>query len=208
MGIHKLRRALAGACLLVLVGCSSPAPGFPVAAETSVTSEVSTSSPAPSTGAPSTTRPSVQRPAPINLSQVDICQVVAALPRRKFGLDDDRPPLGGRSLLFPGSLDCSASGIDTNASMLAVAVTNRDAPSYVDSANVTAKTDGVAAGYPMTVLTPRNPDTCIAVVDVHDGQMLYVSYGTPKSGTRPVQPQPQLCGTVAEIATAAVGLMR
>jgi hypothetical protein len=223
MGIDRVGRWLAGACLFVLAGCSSVAPGSPLAAETSVTtgagapSTAAPSTPAPSTSSPSTSspstgpstkRPPVRRPAPIDLSGVDICQVVAALPRRRFGLDDDRPPVGGPSLLFPGSADCAASGIDTNASMLAVAVTTRDAPSYVDSANVAEKADGLAAGYPMTVLTPHKTDSCLAVVDVHDGQMLYVSYSTAKVGTRPVLPQPQLCQRVAEIATAAVALMR
>lgn len=216
MGTDRVGRWMACACLLGLAGCSSAAPGTPVAAETSVTTgaapSATASDPAPSDTEPpvtasSTTRPPVQRPVPIDLSGVDICQVVAALPRRRFGLDDDRPPVGGPSQLFPGSYDCAASGIDTNASMLAVAVTNRDAPSYVDSANVTAKTAAVAAGYPMTVLTPHKSDSCMAVVDVHDGQMLYVSYSTLRVGDRPVLPQARLCATVAEIAAAAVPLM-
>ena len=198
---------------LVTAGCSTAEPGTPVAAGPPLTGESSTE-PEPATEPESTEEttseeepPPVSRPKPIDLAKIDICAVVAALPLREYRLDGDRPPLGGESSLFPGAKDCFAGGIQHNLSLLVVAVTGEGARSFVDSANVAAKTETVAAGYPLTVLTPRAPASCFGVLDVHDGQMLYISYGLGNPNDQPVTPQDRLCRTIPALATAAVGAL-
>jgi hypothetical protein len=207
--------ALAG---LVATGCSTPEPGTPVAGEPGPASEPApeptleptlepTPEPTTLTSAPSEAPPPVDRPRPIDLTTVDVCQVVAALPLRDYGLDGDRPPLAGDSSLFPGARDCFANGIRNNVSLLVVAVTDQGAQPFAESANVAAKTVTVAAGYPLTVLTPRAPASCLGVLDVHDGQMLYLSYGLGSPNAQPVTPQARLCRTIPAVAAAAVGAL-
>ena len=191
---------------LVVAGCSNAESGTPVAGDPPATAG-STTGPGTTGQSTSDTPPPVDRPRPIDLSTVDICQVVGGLPLRDYRLDGDRPPLAGESDLFPGSRDCFANGIRDNVSLLVIAVTTEGARSFVDSANVTAATDSVAAGYPLTVLTPSNPATCLGVLDVHDGQMLYLSYGVGSPLEQPLTPQADLCRTVPSIATAAVGAL-
>lgn len=201
--------AVSLAVLLALTGCSRPQPGTPVAGGTVTIRQPDTPTEArPTTEATTTeTATPVDRPKEIDLTTVDICQVVGGLPLREYKLDGDRPPLAGESDLFPGSKDCFANGIRNNVSLLVIAVTTEGARSYVDSANVVDRADSTAAGFPLTVLTPRNPATCLGIVDVHDGQMLYVSYGLGSPIEQPVTPQAELCRTVPVIATAAIGAL-
>jgi len=190
------------AVALLAASCSSSESGSPSAQDPAATSE-RTTEPEPSTP----DAPSIDRPEPIDLTTVDVCQVMSALPLRDYRLDADRPPLAGESDLFPGAKDCFAGGRSNNVSLLIVAVTSQGASSYVDTANVAARSDTSAAGYPLTVLTPENPASCIGIVDVHDGQLLYISYALNSPVEQPVTPQPELCRTVPAIATAAIGAL-
>ncbi|MCT2585967.1 DUF3558 domain-containing protein [Actinophytocola gossypii] len=184
---------------LLAVGCSSGESGSPTAQDPA-------QDPPSETERETTSATGVDRPAPIDLTTVDVCQVVSAMPLADFGLDADRPPLAGESDLFPGAKDCFANGTTNNVSLLIVAVTDQDARSYVETANA-GKSEADAAGYPLTVLTPANPNSCLGVVDVHDEQLLYVSYGLSSPLEQPVTPQPELCRAVPGIATAAIGAL-
>lgn len=200
------RVALAGVAAGVVVavltaGCSTAQPGTPVAGDPPVTGEPA--EPQPPTSPPAE-EPTVDRPRPIDLTRVDVCQVVAALPLRDYGLDGDRPPLAGNSGLFPGAKDCFANGVENNLSLLVVAVTDQGVSAFAETATVAARSATVAAGYPLTVLTPRAPGSCIGLLDVHDGQMLYISYALGSPTERPVTPQARLCRTIPAIAAAAV----
>lgn len=201
--------SLALACLLgAVAGCSAAEPGTPVAGVT-VTGEQPTEPepPAEPTASSPGQTPSVDRPKPIDLTTVDVCQVLAGLPLADYGLDTDRPPLAGDSSLFPGAKDCFANGITNNVSLLMVAVTDQGAAEFAEFANVAGKTETVAAGYPLTVLTPQAPASCLGVLDVNDGQMLYLSYALANPNDQPVTPQAQLCAAVPTIAAAAVGAL-
>lgn len=191
--------------LLLVAGCSRAESGEPTAGDEPVTTETETATATetePPTDEP--TAPSVNRPRDVDLAAVDICQVVGTLPLRDYGLDGDRPPVGGNSSLFPGSKDCFAGGIQNNLSLTLVAVTTEGADSFVDSANAEAAASS-AAGFPLTVLKPRNPANCFGVVDVADGQFLYLAYGLGSPGQQPATPQTTLCSAVPTIATAAIG---
>jgi len=54
------------------------------------------------------------------------------------------------------------------------------------------------------VLKPSDPNSCFGVLDVNDGQLLYISYGLNMFGEDPVTPQERLCQAVPAIATAAL----
>lgn len=203
--------SLALACLLGgVAGCSSAEPGDPVAEPgTSEQPGEPSGEPEPTTDPPGSSgeAPSGDRPKPVDVSKIDVCQVLAALPLRDYKLDGDRPPLAGDSSLFPGAKDCFANGIRNNVSLLVVAVTDQGAKEFAEFASVASKSDTVAAGYPLTVLTPQAPASCIGLLDVNDGQMLYISYGLGSPTAQPVTPQAELCSTVPAIATATVGAL-
>lgn len=180
---------------LLLAGCTTTAPGTPTAGDRP-TEQTTTTTTGPT---------SADRPQDIDLAAVDLCQMVSALPRANFGLDTDRPPLAGDSSIFPGSKDCFANGVKANLSLLVVAVLDEGAGEFVKSANAEVdQTD--ASGFPLYVLTNQaSPDTCFGVLDVNDGQMLYLSYGLASPGTEPATPQTTLCQRIQDIARAALG---
>lgn len=203
--MRTLRIVLAS--LLLVAGCSSAEPGEPTAgdATTTTTTEPTTDEPT-ETSESTETGTSVDRPREIDLKAVDICKVVGELPLKSYGLDGDRPPLGGDSTIFPGSKDCFAGGIEKNLSLTLVAVTDESAESFVESANADV-TSGEAAGFPLSVLKPAQPANCFGVLDVHDGQFIYVAYGLGSPAEQPVTPQDQLCEAVTTIATATIGAL-
>ncbi|HEY0449025.1 DUF3558 family protein [Actinophytocola sp.] len=201
--MRTLRIALAS--LLLVAGCSTAEPGQPTAGD-----PTTTTTPATTTGQPeettTTTGAPVHRPKEIDLTAVDICKVVAKLPVRDYGLDGDRPPVGGDSSLFPGAKDCFAGGIQKNMSLTLIAVTDEGATSFVETANAEVST-AVAAGFPLSVLKPRQPANCFGVLDVHDGQFVFISYGLGSPTEQPVTPQNKLCQTLPTIATATIAAL-
>lgn len=204
--MRTLRIALA--FLLLAAGCSSTEPGVPLAGGPPPATSGQPDEPAETPGETSEHPPAAgpDRPRDIDLAAVDICEVVAGLPLREYGLDGDRPPIGGTSALFPGSRDCFAGGIGNNLSLTLIAVTDQAAGDFVDTANAQV-TDFEAEGYPLSVLKPAQPANCFGVLDVHDGQFVWVAYGLGSPAERPVTPQDRLCDTVPMIAASAVSAL-
>ena len=184
---------------LLLTGCTATEPGTPSAGDRP--SETNTTS----TEAPPTTTTSAGRPRNIDMATVDICAVFSALPLATYGLDTDRPPLGGDSDVFPGSKDCFANGLQSRLGLTLVAVVNQGAAEYADGANSQVKVDRTDVdGFALYVLTPPDPNSCFGVLDVNDGQLLDINYGIVSSGSQPATPQATLCQRVPEIAKAAL----
>ncbi|MPZ80591.1 MAG: DUF3558 domain-containing protein [Actinophytocola sp.] len=202
--MRTLRIVLAS--LLLVAGCSSAEPGEPTVGDATTSTTTDRTDEPTGTSESTETGTSVDRPREIDLKAVDICQVVAKLPLKSYGLDGDRAPLGGDSTIFPGSKECFANGIEKNLSLTLVAVTNEGAESFVESANADI-TSGEAAGFPLAVLKLAQPANCFGVLDVHDGQFIYVSYGLSNPAEQPATPQDQLCRTVSTIATATIGAL-
>jgi hypothetical protein len=196
-----MRRLIVLGCLL-LAGCTTADPGTPTAGDrpggTTTTSSNETTT---------TTPTAVHRPKNIDVSAVDVCAVMTGLPRADLGLDTDRPPLAGDSGLFPGSKDCFNNGTEANLALTLVAVVDQGATRYLDGAN--AKVDQKDAnGFPLYVLTtPPSPQSCFGVLDVNDGQMIFINYGVASSGSQPNTPQTTLCQRVPDIAKAALALL-
>ncbi len=192
--------------LLLAAGCSSTEAGEPLAGDRPPAAE---EQPEPADEAPgeTSTRPGrgegPERPRDVDLGVVDVCEVVAKLPLREYGLDGDRPPVGGTSALFPGNRDCFAGGLRNNLSLTLIAVTDQGADAFVETANAQV-TDFEAEGYPLSVLKPDQPANCFGVLDVHDGQFVWLAYGLGSPAERPVTPQDRLCDTVPMIAASAV----
>jgi hypothetical protein len=147
-------------------------------------------------------RGNADRPRDIDMTGVDVCGLVAALPLTTFGLDQ-RPPTGGESTSFPGSRDCFANGIAANLGLTLVAVVDQGAADYADGANAEVSVTEVD-GFPLHVLKPPVPDSCFGALDIADEQMLYVNYGLSAPGEQPVTPQATLCERVPRIAAAAL----
>jgi hypothetical protein len=201
--MRNLRIALAS--LLFVAGCSAAEPGEPKAADqppTSTDQPDQPDEPTSSTEPPPSSAPR-DRPKDIDMAGVDICKVVAGLPRGEYGLETDRPPLAGTSGIFPGAKQCFANGLSKNLSLTLIAVPDRDAREFVETANAEV-TDFEAEGYPLSVLKPAQPENCFGVLDVHDGQLLFISYGMGNPRGEPVTPQKRLCDTVPMIAASAV----
>jgi hypothetical protein len=197
-----MRRLIVFACLL-LAGCTTADPGTPTVSDQpggTTTNEATTT-------AATTTTTAVTRPRNIDLTAVDVCQVVTGLPRPDLGLDTDRPPLADDSSLFPGSKECFNNGTAANLALTLVGVVHQGAKEYLDGANAEVHETDVG-GFPLYVLTTEaSPGSCFGVLDVDDGQMLFVNYGLASPSSEPVTPQDTLCRRVQDIARAALPLL-
>jgi hypothetical protein len=186
-----MRRLLLVTGLLLAAGCTASETGTPTTGAQATTTTTTT-----------TTTETQTRPRDIDMTGVDVCGLVTALPLATFGLDQ-RPPTGGESTSFPGSQDCFANGIGANLGLTLVAVVDEGAPDYVEGANAEVSETEVD-GFALHVLKPPVPDSCFGAVDVADGQMLYVNYGLSAPGSEPVTPQETLCERVPQIVAAAL----
>ncbi|MDQ3788265.1 MAG: DUF3558 domain-containing protein [Actinomycetota bacterium] len=181
---------------LLLAGCTTGEAGTPTAGDEPTTTTTSTTT-------ATTTTEAAARPREIDMAGVDVCELVASLPLGTFGLDDDRPPTGGDSTFFPGSKDCFANGIEANLGLTITAVVDQGAKEYAEGSGAeTTETD--VEGFPLYVVKAPNPDSCFGMLDVADGQMLYINYGLSTPGTEPATPQDTLCTRVPQIAAAAL----
>lgn len=183
---------------LLLAGCTADESGTPVAGDEPTTATTTTT-----TTTTTTSEATKDRPKSIDMAGVDVCELVGALPLATFGLDQDRPPVGGGSTLFPGSQDCFANGVAANLGLTLVAVADQEAGEFVDGANAEVSEADVR-GFTLYVLKPPAADSCFGALDVADGQLLYVNYGLGAPGADPVTPQATLCERVPRIAAAAL----
>lgn len=192
-----MRRLLVLGALLV-AGCAATEPGTPTAGDTTTTTTTTAS-----TSATTSTESAASRPKDIDISGLDVCQVLAALPVADWGLDPASSQ-GGESSLFPGSQDCYAQG--DNIGLTLTAVRDQGAAEYVDGARAEiTRTD--VGGYPLHVLKPSESSNCFGVLDVHDDQLLFLNYGVNIPDVEPVTPQATLCQRIPAIATAVLPVL-
>lgn len=182
---------------LLLAGCTTGEAGTPTGGDEPTTTATTT------TTTTTTTTEAATRPREIDMAGVDVCELVASLPLATFGLDEDRPPTGGDSTFFPGSKDCFANGVEANLGLMLTAVVDQGAKEYAESSGAESSETEVR-GFPLYVVKSPNPDSCFGLLDVADGQMLYINYGLSTPGTEPVTPQDTLCARVPRIADAAL----
>lgn len=198
-----LRIALAS--LLFVAGCSTTRSGEPTATGEPPATTGSTTD-QPDEPGPSSTPADRNRPADIDIASLDPCALLNKVPVRKYGLDG-REPVGGTSSLFPGNKDCFSGGIDNNLGLTFVAVADKDAVEFVETANAQV-TEYDAEGYPLYVLeNEQSKMTCFGVLDVHDGQFVWIAYGMGSPNQRPVTPKSKLCETVPMIAASTVAAL-
>ncbi|MDQ3576800.1 MAG: DUF3558 domain-containing protein [Actinomycetota bacterium] len=207
MGNRTPRLAIAAATVFLIAGCSDPVavpplsntrtattePASPVAPTTSRTVSTSSSS------VPST------RPADIDLTAVDPCGLATGIDPASFGLkiDPGSKPRPGESAPFPGSKICTVSARKSNVILGIELVTTEGFTSYTGSIIGTVEPTSVA-GYPAALIRNKPGTSCFSVVDVKDGQMLYIqaTVGDPKD--QPPQPQDALCDLASKITEAGM----
>lgn len=196
-----MRRLLVVAAGLLLVGCTTNEAGSPTAQHTTTTT-TRTAAPTTTTteATTTTTRP---RPKAIDLAGVDVCQLIGKLPLGDYGLDPARPPTGGPSSAFPGAQDCFANGPAANLGLTIVAVVDQGAGEYLDGAQGDVE-EAAAKGFPTYVVKTSDQAACFGVVDVNEGQLLFLNYGLNIAGEEPVTPQATLCDRIPTIAAAAI----
>jgi uncharacterized protein DUF3558 len=182
---------------LLLAGCTTGEAGTPTAGGDEPTTTTT------STTTTTTTTTEQTRPKDIDVAGVDVCKLVASLPRGTFGLDQDRPPTGGDSMNFPGSQDCFANGIEANLGLTITAVVDQGAAEFAEGADAEVSESDVD-GYPLYLLKPSMPHSCFGALDVADGQMIYINYGLSTPGSEPITPQATLCSRVPQIAAAVL----
>lgn len=205
--MRSFRLLLAAACLTVLAGCSEANPGRPVAAGSSERPPTSTSTSDTSdpgtTSAPPT---SSNRPKAIDMAAVDPCKLLRDVRPTDFGIDMATDGTGGNSSVFPGSKDCSASGVRSNMGLGLTAVVTEGFDSYTGSINPdkAAVTNGEVGGFRFAQVRPTRPESCFGVVDVNDGQMLYLVIG---SYSDPPASQDTMCGLVPRITEVAMKVL-
>lgn len=160
--------------------------------------------PTPGGQAPAATAepPEVERPKDLDLAKVDPCKLVDGLQRKQFGLDDRKGLADDDSAVFPGNPSCFTLGFKTNLGLSVVTVSTEGVSSYIESVDV-YPTPVTVKGYPAYVLAPEDqPEDCYGVVDVNDGQLLYLSYGLNLPDAEPITPQQALCERIPELAEA------
>src|SRR3954447_5952675 len=195
------------ASLLLVAGCSTREGGQATAGESPRTTTDQPDEPTETTSVTtSPSRVSPKRPKDIDLAAVNVCAVLKKVPVRTYGLDG-RAPVGGDSSLFPGNQDCFSGGIDHNLGLTLVAVRDKGASEFTETANAQVR-EFDAEGYPLYVLRNESTWSCFGVLDVHDGQFLWISYGMGNPADRPVTPLAKLCKTVPLIAASTVSALR
>ncbi|HEY7597467.1 MAG TPA: DUF3558 domain-containing protein [Actinophytocola sp.] len=193
------------ASLLLVAGCSATRTGEPTTDKPPATGETTTGRTDEPTRGP-TPSEGPKRPKDIDIASLDPCALMNKVPVRKYGLDG-RKPVGGTSSLFPGNKDCFSGGIDNNLGLTFVAVADKDAGDFVETANARV-TEYDAEGYPLYVLQNQNARlTCFGVLDVHDGQFIWIAYGMGSPNQRPITPKTKLCQTVPMIAASTVSAL-
>ena len=134
---------------------------------------------------------------------VQNCSSVAGLPVTRWKVGAGKPftnPDGSAS--FPGSLICLWGQHKTAYGLLVEFVTDVDAFEY-EYLDRTPNTQIQVKGYPVIVLSPTSfRDRCEALIDVHDGQLVFLSYWTNPS--KPAATQPTLCAQLPAIAAATL----
>jgi Protein of unknown function (DUF3558) len=204
--MRTLRITLAS--LLLVAGCSTTESGEPTAGagQTEEPTESATQPPE-TTDTTQSEEPSdvPTRPKNIDLSSVDICAVMNKVPVRKYGLDG-RAPISGTSSVFPGNKDCYSGGTTKKLALTLIAVTDQDAGDFAETANAEVS-EFDAQGYPLYLLEPEQPANCFGMLDVHDGQFVWIAYSSGGPADRPVTSQDKLCKTVPMIAASTVSAL-
>jgi hypothetical protein len=195
---------IALASLLLVAGCATTEAGEPTASDEPTRQPEQTVEP---TETSESAEPSEvpHRPKDIDLASVDICAAMKKVPVRKYGLDG-RAPISGTSSVFPGNEDCFFGGIDNNLALNFIAVTDQGAGDFAETANAEVS-EFDAQGYPLYVLKPDQPANCFGMLDVHDGQFVWIAYSVGSTTDRPVTSQDELCKTVPMIAASAVSAL-
>jgi hypothetical protein len=223
-GRHLVRIATIVAILATISGCGLLPRNDAQTPSTSRPSDGATT-PSPRASAKATTaRPTPSatqtrtRPWKVTLKKADSCRIARALDPKRFNAS------GGRispsvSLRFPGNADCGRLSAhrdddphweDPGILLSVVAVVDQGAEDYVARPEIERIIDRkfTLRGFSAYVLKPH-PAQCHGLVDVAEGQLLYVWLAQPYAAEDDeiVVPQATLCKTVPRVLTATLDVL-
>jgi Protein of unknown function (DUF3558) len=202
-------------CMVIISGCGkAPAPS---AAETTPTprASVSARSASPTPSATQTTT----RPWKVTLEKADSCRIIRAIPPKRFKSSQGKVDPTD-SVHFPGNVGCSRlSGYrdtdpywdDPGIMLNVIAVVDQAADDFVASPSIEELIDRrlTIDGFRAYVVKSPGPGQCNGLVDVADGQLLFVWLAQPYgSADKIVVPQAELCRTVPGVLSAALDVLR
>jgi hypothetical protein len=174
---------------LALTGCTQTSAGTPLPDDTTTTSSE------PDTGT-STTKPSSQRPRDINLEGKDACGLIPQADWPKF--DIERP---GKPSEHPDFKSPQCYYSSDRAGNVALVVTAGIEIWTEDTFNAEIKDAAPIDGFPtITVASNVSRRTCLAIVDVADGQFLMTTVDPDPSDPN----NPERCDLAYQFAESAM----
>jgi hypothetical protein len=202
--------AVLGAALLALVAsCSTTEPGTATAGTVTSTTAGSTRSSPPSStlSTTSSSAPPVSRPKTIDLKSTDGCKIMNAM-AAGFGWTG-KSTSDFESLGFPGNKECIVTNSDKKETVNITGVTNKGVPEYTHNGQGANLAPIKVAGFPAYTFTPKTAvgGDCRVVVDVADGQLLYVSWAVQVTTGAAVPPVEQRCASATKVAEGAMKVL-
>jgi Protein of unknown function (DUF3558) len=213
--------ATTAVCVAAITACTvTPAPPD-TAAEAGRNESRTTPTASPSTPAtPSPTpTPSVTRPWKITLKKSDSCRIIRAIPAKRFNSSQGKVDATS-AVHFPGSIGCSRlSGHrdddpfwdDPGIMLNVIAVVDQGADEFLSAPNIAELVHRrlTVGGFPAFVIKSPSPGQCHGLLDVADGQFVYVWLAQPfGSDDKIVVPRAKLCQTVPGVLSAVLSELR
>jgi len=113
------------------------------------------------------------------------------------------------SLAVPGNKECIVANTAKKETVTIAAITNKGAVEFTHD----GKGEGVApikiVGFPAYTFVPKTAvgGDCDVLVDVADGQMLYVAWGVQVSTGAAVPPPEERCANATKVAEGAMKVL-
>lgn len=113
------------------------------------------------------------------------------------------------SLGFPGNKECIVANSDKKETVNITGVTNKGVPEYTHNGQGADLAPIKVAGFPAYTFTPKTAvgGDCRVVVDVADGQMLFVLWGYPASMGGDPPPVAERCANATKVAEGAMKVL-
>ena len=138
------------------------------------------------------------------MAAVDPCAVLDKMPRAQVRSRRPTGPVGSTSGVLPRQQGLLTGGIPKNLGLTLVAVKDKGAAEFLETANAEV-TEFDAQGYPLYLLQNEEiVGLCLGLLDVHDGQFVWITYGMASTTDRPEIPSAKFCKTVPVIAASTV----
>jgi hypothetical protein len=209
MGSFRVGAVLGAALLALVASCSTTEPGTATAGTVTPTTAGSTRSSPPSStsGSTSSSAPPVARPKTIDLKATDGCKIMNSM-AADFGWTG-KTMSDFDSLGFPGNKECIVSNNAKKETVTITGVTTKGVAEYTHNGQGANLAPIKVTGFPAYIFTPKNAvgGDCRVVVDVADGQMLFVLWAFAVSMGGDPPPVEQRCANATKVAEGAMKVL-